>query len=247
VDEVAASVTLGHRLGLAVEEPVLLRSTNNTVVWLSPSPVVAKVFRAEAVAARELAIGLRLANRGAPIVSPAERVGSEVYEVDGWFLTLWRYVPQDEARPRSSKEIAVALHTLHEALASLADSTALPSYESQLRDAIGALEDPHFAPALAASDRVLLHEALGAALADLQPVSMVVIHGSPHGMNMLVDAGRPLFIDLETVQRGPVEWDLAHLAPEVAVHYPASYSDEILATSRIAVSATTPTLGWDAL
>jgi hypothetical protein len=66
-------------------------------------------------------------------------------------------------------------------------------------------------------------------------------------MNILMDEGAPVFVDLETVQRGPVEWDLAHLDPEVAVRYPAPYDDHVLAACRIAVSATTSTWCWDAL
>ena len=43
-----------------------------------------------------------------------------------------------------------------------------------------------------------------------------VLHGSPHRMNILTRDGAPVFIDLETIQIGPIEWDLADLEPEVA-------------------------------
>ncbi|HKE33904.1 MAG TPA: phosphotransferase [Candidatus Acidoferrum sp.] len=46
-----------------------------------------------------------------------------------------------------------------------------------------------------------------------------LIHGSPHRQNVLLADGEPRFIDFETVCVGPIEWDLAHLAPEVAVGY----------------------------
>jgi Ser/Thr protein kinase RdoA (MazF antagonist) len=247
VDGVSAAVALAHRLGFVSEGPVPLRSTNNTVVWLRPSLVVAKVFRSRTTAARELAIGHELAARGAPIVSPVDVVGAEVHEFAGWFLTFLRYVPQDDAAFASSEELAVALHTLHLALAPLAEVMLLPSLESRLRDAIHALDEPRFAPALVGCDRALLRETLVAKVADLRNVPMSVIHGSPHDMNILMDGGQPVFIDLETVQWGPVEWDLAHLSPDVARHYPAPCDDQVLTTARIAVSAATSTWCWDAL
>ena len=247
MDEVAAAVTLADRLGLVFEDPVSLRSTNNTVVWLRPSAVVAKVSHAEAGAARELAWARKLVDRGAPVVAPADVVGAEVHEVGGWFLTLWRHLPQDDVAPASAEAVAVALHTLHGALAPLAETTALPGCDAQLRDAIRVLEDPSYAPLLVGSDRALLHTTLHARLAVLQSVPGVAIHGSPHSMNVLVDDGRPVFVDLETVQRGPVEWDLAHLDPEVAAHYPAPLDHDVLVECRLAVSATTSTWCWDSL
>jgi hypothetical protein len=66
-------------------------------------------------------------------------------------------------------------------------------------------------------------------------------------MNIVAVDGLPRFIDLETIQLGPVEWDLAHLESEVATHYPGTYEDEVLAACRTAVSATTSTWCWDAL
>jgi hypothetical protein len=32
-----------------------------------------------------------------------------------------------------------------------------------------------------------------------------VLHGSPHRMNILARSGAPVFIDLETIQIGPIE------------------------------------------
>jgi Ser/Thr protein kinase RdoA (MazF antagonist) len=238
---------VANRLGIPVDSPVSLRSTNNIVVWLKPSPVVAKLSRTRTTAAKELGIAVALADRRAPIVTPAPGVGGELYEVDGYFVTLWRYVAPDAAARATSEAIAVALHRLHLALASLDDAMPLGTLESQLRDAAAALEQPDFAPALTDPDRALLHDTLVVTLANLSQGQAIAIHGSPHDMNIVVEAGQPLFIDLETVQRGPVEWDLAHLAPDVALHYPAAYDDERLAIARIAVSAATSTWCWDAL
>ena len=73
-----------------------------------------------------------------------------------------------------------------------------------------------------------------------------VLHGSPHRMNILSMRGAPVFIDLETIQRGPIEWDLAHLEPAVADLYPGPNDEDLLATCRTVVSAATATWCWDA-
>jgi len=40
---VEAAVSVAHRFGVAVVDPVTLSDSNNVVVWLRPAPVVAKV------------------------------------------------------------------------------------------------------------------------------------------------------------------------------------------------------------
>jgi thiamine kinase-like enzyme len=60
------------------------------------------------------------------------------------------------------------------------------------------------------------------------PDSHVVIHGSPHPYNVLLVDGEPLFIDFETACTGPVEWDLAHLEPELGSSYSGSSPARLL-------------------
>jgi hypothetical protein len=47
-----------------------------------------------------------------------------------------------------------------------------------------------------------------------------LLHGEPHPGNVLSTKNGPLFIDLETCCRGPVEFDLAHVPEAVCEHYP---------------------------
>ncbi|WP_211241214.1 phosphotransferase family protein [Pseudonocardia spinosispora] len=47
-----------------------------------------------------------------------------------------------------------------------------------------------------------------------------LLHGEPHSGNVLSTKIGPLFIDLETRCRGPVEFDLAHAPEDVCEHYP---------------------------
>jgi hypothetical protein len=65
VDIIASVVVLARRLGLVVQ-PIALRSTNNMLVWLRPSMVVAKISSRPGMAANELAIAKALAAAGAP-------------------------------------------------------------------------------------------------------------------------------------------------------------------------------------
>jgi Phosphotransferase enzyme family len=249
VDVVAAVVDLARKLGVVVEEPVPLRSTNNRVIWLRPSAVVAKISAANGGSTDELAVARVLADADAPIVPPAEGVGRRLYRVADHEVTFWRYESQENVSEPSYESVAHALGALHEALMTLGVQGPTRTHEGQIADAIRALDRPTFAPELRSGDRVLLRRALRqgqitlAKKVDTSPI----IHGSPHRMNMVIVAGSPRFIDFETVQRGPLEWDLAHLQPEVADHYPGRLDSDALAVCRTLVSAATSTWCWDGL
>ena len=76
--------------------------------------------------------------------------------------------------------------------------------------------------ALDDADRQLL----GARLRDLRRAVQdrgapeQLLHGEPHPGNVLSTKAGPVFIDLETCCRGPVEFDLAHVPTAVSEHYP---------------------------
>src|SRR4029079_3129771 len=63
-----------------------------------------------------------------------------------------------------------------------------------------------------------------------------LLHGEPHPGNVLQPQAGPLFIDLETCCRGPVEFDLAHVPEEVSALYP-DVDQELLRECRILVLA----------
>ena len=235
------------RLGIEVDVLAPLRSTNNTVFWLDPTPFVAKVHRSRLSASRELAAGHALARLNAPIVGPAERVGDEVHDVDDVHVTFWLYAAQGGLDAPTARAVAMALHELHRCLSGLVDDTSPRSYEEQLRDAIQALNTVGFAPRLWTADRCILMETLETTLDRMRGAAPVVLHGSPHRMNILATTDGPVFVDLETLQLGPIEWDLAHLEPEVAQHYPNAHDEGLLTVCRMGVSAATSTWCWGAL
>ena len=61
---------------------------------------------------------------------------------------------------------------------------------------------------------------------------------------MLSTKNGPLFIDLETCCRGPVEFDLAHVPEEVSEHYPDA-DQELLGQCRGRVLAMVTVWRWD--
>ena len=63
-----------------------------------------------------------------------------------------------------------------------------------------------------------------------------LLHGEPHPGNVLNTKNGPLFIDLETACRGPVEFDLAHVPIEVSECY-AGIDQALLSEYRVLVLA----------
>jgi Ser/Thr protein kinase RdoA (MazF antagonist) len=101
-------------------------------------------------------------------------------------------------------------------------------------------------PALADADRELLGDALRTlrrAIGERGRAEQL-LHGEPHPGNVLPTKNGPLFIDLETCCRGPVEFDLAHAPEEVSAHYPG-VDHELLRECRLLVLAMITAWRWD--
>lgn len=237
---------LARRVGVSFEVVHPLRSTNNVVLWLEPSDVVAKVHQDRGRAETELKVAAALAEIGAPVIPPAESYGSPVYNLERSCVTFWRYASQAGMPSPTSHAIGVALHDLHIALRQVGEGLELPAAEVEMQAVLGVLGSPGNTPELEADDRRLLQAALRSAVDLLtSPVtSTSTIHGAPHRNNILVVDGCPRFIDFETVCQGPVEWDLAHLEPEVAESYPQPVDSARLEACRLAVSAKTSAACW---
>jgi aminoglycoside phosphotransferase (APT) family kinase protein len=127
---------------------------------------------------------------------------------------------------------------LHSKLAAIGGEFALPRFDERVRDAVKTLDHPGVTADLSSDHRLLLRTALVEGMTRLASTGAEtkVLHGSPHRLNILSANGVPTFIDFETVELGPVEWDLAHLEPKVADLYPAEVDHEVLATCRMTVS-----------
>ncbi len=241
---VAATLAVVRAQGLAAEEALLLSDSNKIIIRVRPSDVVARV----AVGGRmdgqfELELAGRLATAGCPVVAPDPRVEPVVRQADGFWLTLWSYAAPVAAGP-SNRDYARALRDLHRGLREI-DLDA-PHAADRVDEARLLVADPVRSPALDDADRELLIATLvdlGRALRGAG-VTHQLLHGEPHPGNLVPTARGPMFVDLETCCRGPVEFDLAHAPPEVATHYPDA-DPVFLRHCRVLVLAMIAAWRWD--
>ena len=250
MDAARTAIRMATRLGIDVDDLLPLRSTNNVVFRLLPSPVVVKMSdRPSNLLEWELTVGAALFAEGAPVMGPSERVEPVVHRLDGWDMTFWNYCPSGDDAP-SPRAIANALAQFHSVLDQVIDRYSLtPTSWKNIPIAVAAnLRDDSYASGLRPADRALLLEAL-AMIFEVEPSSASVggLHGSPHGFNVVTANGEPKLIDFETVCTGPREWDLSHLDPLAVESFPAPCDPDGLKAARVVVSAMTSALCWESI
>jgi Ser/Thr protein kinase RdoA (MazF antagonist) len=232
-------------LDLRVDDAVVLHDSNRLTLRLLPCDVLARVApEAHQVAQFEIELAQRLAESGSPVAALEPRAEPRVYERDGFVVTLWTYYEPATPREVSPADYANALERLHAGLRKL--DVAAPHFTDRVEQAQQLVASRDHTPALAGADR----ELLGNTLRSLRRViserggAGQLLHGEPHPGNVLTTKNGPLFIDLETCCRGPVEFDLAHAPEEVSEHYPGVNQD-LLRECRILVLAMITTWRWD--
>ena len=243
-----AAVHVARDLGLEVDTPVMLRSTNNVVAWLHPAPVVAKIAREGGVLLQwEQDVAAVVSQHGGPIVGPSGLVSPIVHAWAGWEMTFWTYHHQDGTQA-AGPEVGVAMDALHTALGQTAAELHLPDWDQAPKDVLRRLDDASFAEQLRGADRDLVRTTL-ARLDDIPEVTARVcaLHGSPHNFNILLVEGEVRFIDLETVCVGPVEWDLFYLEPSAVSAYVPGHSPTALNLARRVVSAMVSALCFEGI
>lgn len=241
---VVAALALVRAQGLAADDAVLLSNSNKIILRIRPSDVVARVAVVGQMDGRfELELAGRLASAGRPAVAPDPRLEPVVHETDGFVLTLWSYAVPSAATP-SPQDYARALRDLHRGLRKI-DLDA-PRAADRVDEARRLVADPVRSPRLDDVDRELLVTTLADLGGALQGsgVTDQLLHGEPHPGNLIATADGPVFVDLETCCRGPVEFDLAHAPPEVATHYP-DVDAELLRHCRMLVLAMITAWRWD--
>jgi hypothetical protein len=162
-------------------------------------------------------------------------VEPRVYERDGFATTLWTYYEQvgHEAPPI---DYARALEQLHAEMAKV--EVAAPHFSDRVTEAQELVASPNRTPGLDDSDRSLLTSTLRSLRRAIRERSSAeqLLHGEPHAGNLLNTRSGPLFIDLETICHGPVEFDLAHVPQEVSECY-VDPDQELLSACRLLVLA----------
>jgi hypothetical protein len=209
--------------GIVSRAPVVLADAHNTIVWLVPSPVVAKVATSPVGQAanrltREIAIAEHVASRGGPVARPSPLFEPRLYTSGPLAMTFWEHVEHEPAAELDPRLAAAALGAVHEALLNFKGD--LPDYADRLREAGALLADVVATPTLPADDRsfmrrahAVLSDRLSAIGAPSQP-----LHGEPHRGNILVTKEHVLLVDLEAACRGPREWDAGFLPDDARAH-----------------------------
>ena len=224
---VAAATSTASALDLTVDDAIVLQDSNKLALRLLPCDVLARVAPlAHQVAQFEVDLALRLSETESPVAALEPRVEPRVYERDGFVVTLWTYYEPLSPREVSPADYANALERLHAGMRTI-DITA-PHFTDRVAEAQQLVTSRDLTPALADADRELLSHTLRTqrrAIEDGRAPEQL-LHGEPHPGNVLSTKNRPLFIDLETCCRGPVEFDLAHVPQEVSERYPNA--DQVL-------------------
>ena len=234
---VAAATGVSTDLGLTVREPRVLYDVFSVLVHLDPAPVVVRVptvlpdsARADvagyvAQQRRELAATGWLADRDFRVVRPSPLVPAEPVSRDGFSMTCWQFVTQDDrpVDPETSGALTADLHA------------ALADYPSEL-DFLFSL-DPFIPASLAALDGRpdlvsptdldrahrewdLLCPVLGSEegfRAAFPDAAIRPVHGDSPGYNIISTPDGAVCADFEHVMRAPAEWDLT-LAGDATWH-----------------------------
>jgi hypothetical protein len=231
---VAAARSVAAELGLAVESTVVLQDSNKLTLRLLPCDVLARVAT-DGVLQFEIDLAQQLT--GSPVAALDPRVPPRVYERDGFVITLWTYY--DSRQDVSPADYAKSLHRLHAGMRAVDVPT--PHFTDRVEAAQRLLASRDRTPELPDGDRQLLIDTLRHEIGGAQEQ---VLHGEPHPGNLLSTEHGPLFIDLETCCRGPIEFDLAHTPDEVADHYQGVDHDLLKACRRLVLAMIT-TWRWD--
>lgn len=240
---IGAATSVAASLGLAADAAIVLHNSNKLTLRVMPCDVVARVtFGGHEAARLELERARQLATAGCPVGTADPRVDPLVYTRDGFAVTLWTY-HEPATTPLLPAEYAGALALLHAGMRT-ADLTS-PRFTDRIADAQQIATNPDLSPELTALDRELLTGRLTDLLAIVGPDGSAeqLLHGEPHPGNVLATRNGAVFIDFETLCRGPIEFDLAHVPEAVCEHYPG-INQELLDACRQLVLAMVAAWRW---
>lgn len=243
---VAAAMSTASALDLKSTNHIVLQDANRLVLRLMPCDVVARVAPvAHQVAQLEIELAQRLAATESPVGALEPRLEPRVHERDGFVVTLWTYYEPVAPGEVSPADYANALERLHVGMRKLDVTT--PHFTDRIAEAQQLVASRDRTPALADADRELLGNMLRSLRRTIcdRAAAEQLLHGEPHPGNALSTKNGPLFIDLETCCRGPVEFDLAHVPEEVSERYPDA-DQELVRECRALVLAMVAAWRWDA-
>jgi aminoglycoside phosphotransferase (APT) family kinase protein len=243
---VAAATSIAVALGLTADDAIVLNNSNRLVLRLMPCDVVARVapMAYQASAERSVALAQRLAETDSPVAALEPRFEPRVYMRDGFVIEWWTYYQPVASQEVSPTDYANALERLHAGMRQIDITT--PHFTDRVAEAQQLVASRDHTPDLADDDRALLSTTLRSltkAIGD-RGAPEQLLHGEPHEGNVLSTKTGPLFIDLETCCRGPIEFDLAHVPEEVSERY-VGVDHELLRECRILMLAMVAAWRWD--
>jgi hypothetical protein len=240
---VAAARSIASSLDLAVDDTIVLHDSNKLTLRLVPADVIARIAPvADQIAEFEVDLARRLVAAGCPVAALEPRVAPRVYRRDDFAVTLWTYYPPAPGAI-SPAGYARALERLHAGMRTL--EVRAPHFTDRVESAQHLVASPERTPALGDADRTFLADALRTLRRMIgKHGGEQLLHGEPHPGNVLNTTDGPVFVDLETCCRGPVEFDLAHAPEQVGEHYPGVDQD-LLRECRTLVLAMVTTWRWD--
>lgn len=231
--------------GLSVGGAIVLHNSNKLAVRVRPCDVLARVApAAHQVAQFEVDLARRLAGPGSPVAALDPRVEPRVYVHDDFVVTLWTYYDPIGGQEVSPGDYAGALERLHAGMRTVDMPT--PRFTDRVTAADELVASPDRTPRLSGADRELLLDTLRDRRRAIEERGEAeqLLHGEPHPGNVLGTKHGPLFIDLETCCRGPVEFDLAHVPDEVSARY-GHTDQELLGHCRALALAMVAAWRWD--
>ncbi len=195
------------------DAPVILKDSNNTVIHLAPSPVVAKVatstLRKQNVSnlGHELNVAVHLAGLGAPIVPPSKEFPPAVYRNEDLEVTFWQHCPGEVREEIDRPELIIALKEFHTAFADYQGE--LKSFTEKYEECYSLLDSDCLSPELSPAERRFLRQVYEHLCARLQTFDYecVPAHEEIHSGNVLWMSTKPLLIDFESCCLAPREID----------------------------------------
>ena len=231
-------------LGLPADDAVVIHNSDRVVLRLIPCDVLVRVAPAAHQAGSELEVEVarRLAGTGGPVGELEPRAGCRVYLRDGFAVSLWKYY-EPAGSEVAPADYAGALTRLHTALRQT--DLGAPHVTDRVAGAQREIDDRRQTPELPGPDRELLSDTLSRLASSITRggAGEQLLHGEPHPGNVLSTRHGPLFVDLGTCCRGPIEFDIAHAPEEVAEHYPGADHD-LIHQCRILMWALFTTWRW---
>lgn len=235
-EAVAAAQDAARRLCLRAGDSTVLHRSNNVVVRIND--VVLKVGTDHVRIRREVEVARDAARAGGPVLTPY----ADALEVGRFVVSAWPYLRADSTAA-GDEAAARALRELHRALAHT--GVSLPRLADRFDEVRRLLDDERVTGALDGDGRVCLRAALdrvSAAAAECPAES--ALHTEPHDGNRLTVGGVVVYVDLEAVCIGPVEWDLAYLPDAVAEGVWPDHDRRLRRRLHVGVSACVSTYCW---